>query len=321
MKKSFTNKKTQIQNQEVYKLWFERLHDICLTLFKWSGFPFEDIIGNEIYRYLNEILFRGQTAAFGLADPDTGFFSRDTGYIPIIGVAVPSDALTWYGGSYRYTIQTKTDTFHGDRTETALCFPTPARRSLAEISARYAMLLTQADMSTHVNMINQNTPAIISSPPGQELTYANMFEQVAGFKPVVYGREGILGNEKEGLFAYRYLQPATYVSDKLEMLKHDLLNDFFNELGISAKSIEKKAQLISDELNIDFTSNSLSKNIYLDQRQYFCDQIKMIYDMDVAVEYNCDVVYSMRDLQYENVDNRGVTGTVGNREKAGTEDE
>lgn len=308
MKKSFTSKKTQIQNQEVFKLWFDRLHDICLTLFKWSGFPFEDLIGNEIYIYLNNLLFFGQTAAFGLADPETGFFSRETGYIPIIGAAVPSDAMTWYGGSDRYTIQTKTDTFHGTRDNTAICFPTPCRRSLAEICGRYAMLLTQADMSTHVNMINQNTPAIISSPPGQELTYANMFEQVAGFKPVVYGREGILGNEKEGLFAYRYLQPAQYVADKLEMLKHDLLNDFFNELGVSAKSIEKKAQLITDELNVDFTSNSLTKNIYLDQRQYFCDQIKAIYGLDVSVEYNCDVVYSFRDLQYENIDNRGVTG-------------
>lgn len=311
MKKSFTNKKTQLQNELVYAEWYERLHDICLTLFKWSGFPFEELIGNEIYRYLNEILFRGQTAAFGKANPDDNHFDRLTGYIPIIGVAVPSDAITWYGGSRHYTIQTKTDTFSGSREDTALCFPTPARRSLATVCARYATLLTQADMSTHVNLIGQNTPAVISSPPGQELTYANMFEQVAGYKPVVYGRENILGNEKEGIFAYRFLQPANYVADKLEMLKHDILNDFFNELGVSAKSIEKKAQLISDELNIDFTSNSLSKNIYLDQRQYFCDQIRLIYGIDAKVEYNCDILFSMRDLQMENIDNRGTSGTAG----------
>lgn len=308
MKKSFTNKKTQIQNQEVFALWYERLHDVCLAAFKWNGLPFDDLIVDEVEIYLNELLFRGRTAAFIKVTTDS-FVADPGGYIPIIGAAVPSDALTWYGGSYHYTISTKTDTFSGYRDRVALCYPTPARRSLAEVSARYAVLLTQTDMSMHVNMINQNTPAIIQSPPGQELTYANLFEQVAGFKPVVYGRENLLGNEKEGLFAYRYLQPAQYVADKLEMLKHDILNDFFNELGISAKSIEKKAQLISDELNVDFTSNSLTKNIYLDQRKAFCKQINTIYGENVSVEYNADVIYSFRDLQYENIDNRGVTGS------------
>lgn len=307
MKKSFTNKKAQIQNQGVYILWFERLHDICLTLFKWENLPFDDILHNEISRYLNDILFYGQTAAFIKVHAGNNAADLD-GYIPIIGEAVPSSKLTWYGGSYRYSIKTKTLQFSGLRENTALCFPTPAGRSLFTVAARYATLLAQADQSIHVNMINQNTPAIIQSPPGQELTYANMFEQVAGFKPVVYGREGLLGNEKEGLFAYRYLQPAQYVADKLEMLKHDLLNDFLNELGVSAKSIEKKAQLISDELNIDFTSNSLAKNIYLDQREDFCKQINKMYGENVKVTYNCDVIYSLRDMELENIDNRGISG-------------
>lgn len=319
MKRSFTNKKTQVQNQEVFKLYFDRLHDICLTVFKWSGLPFDPIILPEVELYLNEILWRGETAAFIKVKTDDFNADRLGGYIPIIGTAVPSDALTWYGGSNNYTIQTKTATFHGTRDNVALCRPTPAKRSLFEVAARYALLLAQADSSIHVNMVNQNTPAIIQSPPGQELTYANMFEQVAGFKPVVYGREGLLGNEKEGIFAYRYLQPATYVSDKLEMLKHDLLNDFLNEIGVSAKSIEKKAQLISDELNLDFTANSLSKNIFLDVRQDFCDQIAAIYGDVVTIEFNCDVIYALRDFQMENVDNRGTSGTSGSDDNAGVE--
>lgn len=306
MKKGFSNKKQQIQNEAVYVMFYERLHDFCLTFIKWDGLPFPDPINREVQLYLNELLFRGQTAAFLKVDPETG---NAPGYIPIIGAAIPSDAVTWYGGSYSYSIQTERDTLHASRDVVALCQPSPTKRSLLSVCSWYAMQLAQAEQSIRVNVINQNTPAIIQSPPGQELTYANMFEQVAGFKPVVYGRENLLGDDKNALLAYRYLQPAQYVADKLEMLKHDILNDFFNELGISAKSIEKKAQLISDELNIDFTSNSLAKNVYLDCRKAFCDEINSIYGENVSCEYNVDMLEAIRDRQTETADNRDISGT------------
>lgn len=317
MKRSYKTQKQQAQNQTSFALWLSRLHDICLTVFKWEGLPFPVQIYKEVETYLNEILYKGRMAAFfriaELLEGDA--VVTPEGYIPLIAEAVPSNALTWYGGCNDYVLQTKTEVFHGTRAAIALCHATPVNRSLAVIAAHYATLLSQADMSMRVNMINQNTPAIIQSPPGQELTYANMFEQVAGFKPVVYGREGLLGDEKNGLFAYRYLQPAQYVADKLEMLKHDLLNDFFNELGVSAKSIEKKAQLISDELNIDFSSNSVSKNIFLDVRKDFCKQINEIFGLNVTCEFNVDVLNAWRDFQIEVADNVG-SGTDAGREGA-----
>lgn len=307
MKRSYKSNKQQAQNQTSFALWLSRLHDVCLTVFKWSGLPYPDNIYKEVETYLNELLYKGRVVAFFEATQvlENEFLVDKTGYIPIIAEAIPSNAITWFGGCNDYQLQTKTSTFHATRSNIALCHPTPANRSLAVIAAHYATILSQLDMSMRVNIINQNTPAIIQSPPGQELTYANMFEQVAGFKPVVYGREGLLGDEKNGLFAYRFLQPAIYVSDKLEMLKHDLLNDFFNEIGISAKSIEKKAQLISDELNIDFSSNSVSKNIFLDVRKDFCKQINTLFGLNVDVEFNVDVLNAFRDFEIETADNTG----------------
>ena len=320
MKKGYSNKKQQFQNERVYMLWYERLHDFCLTFVKWNGFPFPEEIVRDVEMYLNELLFRGDTVGYIKTIPETSAGEID-GYIPIIGAAIPADAVTWYGGSYRYSIKTERNTYHVNRDAVALCKPTPCKRSLASVCEWYAMQLAQADQSTRVNLINQNTPAIIQSPPGQELTYANMFEQVAGFKPVVYGRENLLGDEKNGIFAYRYLQPAQYVADKIEMLKHDILNDFFNELGISAKSIEKRAQLISDELNIDYTSNSLSKNVYMDCRKAFCEEIRRIYGDNVTVEYNVDILGAIRDKQTESADNRDISGTGSETYAEGVADE
>lgn len=317
MKRSYKSPKQQAQNEFNFSLWLSRLHDVCLTVFKWEGLPFPEPIYKDVELYLNEILYWGKQAAFFQIMDGSTEASKLLGYKPIIATVVPSDKITWCGVSYHYTLQTKTTTFHGDKDNVAVCRPTPVNRSLAMICEHYATLLCQCDMSMRVNLINQNTPAIIQSPPGQELTYANMFEQVAGYKPVVYGREGLL-ESKDGIFAYRTLQPAVYVADKLEMLKHDLLNDFYNELGISAKSIEKRAQLISDELNIDFSSNSVSKNIFMDVRKDFCDQIKALYDIDVRCVYNVDVLDATRDVQTETADNVG-TGVESGVINAGNE--
>lgn len=317
-KKPYRAGKQQADNQWLYNLWYERLRDACLTFIKWSGLPFEDIIQDDIALYLNEMLFEGRTVGLIKVTEDSHVADPVFGYIPVIGAVIPSDAMTWYGGSYSYTIQTKTDTFHATREAVALCRPSNAGRSLMNITARYARILTQIEASAELNVKHQNTPAIIQSPPGQELTYQNMYEQVAGYKPVVYGRTGLMGDEREGLFAYRYLQPAVYVADKLEMLKHDVLNDFYNEIGVSAKSIEKKAQLISDELNIDYSSNSLSKNTFTDPREVFCKQVKEIYGDEISFEFNVDVLNALRDVQNERADNIG-SGVSGGKE--GQEDD
>lgn len=289
MKRSFQSKKQQVKNERIYLMWYARLHDLCLSLFKWDGLPFPEKVNREIQIYLNEILFRGQRAGFAYVEPGPGLS------VPVIGAVTPSDRITWWGGSNEYSLLTKTDTFRVTRDDLCICNNTPLSEPLNCVCEYTAELLYMCQQSMRVNLMHQNTPVIIQSPPGQELTYANMFEQIAGYKPIVYGREGLMGNEKDGIYAYRYLQPAAYVSDKIEMLKHDILNDFFNLLGISAKTIEKRAQIISDELNSDYSANSLSKNLYMDCREAFCAEIKDRYDLDVKCSYNVEALAKLMD--------------------------
>ena len=289
-KRSYKSGRQQARNEIRFAAWVDRLHDVCLACFRWSGLPFGDEIYSEIEIYLNEILYQGKTAAFGLYTLESNESDPQHGYIPIIGEAVGCGGLTWYGGSYEYQAITKNATFRGTRDTLALCRPTAAGRSMESVVLHYADVLSRLEMSIDVNVRGQNTPVIIQSPPGQELTYANMFEQVAGYKPVVYGREGLLNDKEDGPLAYRYLQPAVYTADRLEMLKHDILNDFYNEIGISSKSIEKKAQLITDELYLDYTSNSLTRNIFMDPRREFCKQMKAIFGLPIECTFNADIL-------------------------------
>lgn len=269
-----TNKSVEAENRARFNWWRWKLAEYFLSAYKWEGLPFDDNIYGEVERRLNLILLETGKAGF----------CYDGDY-PIIGQVTASDAVTWWGGSYRYTITTCVgSTVSKDKSQVAICYNTPLRRSMFYTIDHYAQTLVNIDRAFDVNITSQNTPIIIRSPKGQELTYSNIFEQIAGHKPVVYGRENTFEEDTSPF----WLQPGVYVADKLELQHHDILNDFFFEIGVTSKTVEKKAQLISDEINIDRESISLAKNSLLDCRQSFCDQMKRLFGFDVKCKLNVD---------------------------------
>lgn len=294
-KRAYKNKRQQLENEALFVLWQRRLKSYYHTIFKWEGF--DSVFGlpsKEIAWYLNEILYHGRTAGYTVRRITAGdgvLPSVVVAEVPLVGELSSSGAVTWYGGAAGYTFQTHTDSFLVPRDDVAVCYPSMSRYPVSELVDTVARNLMACEQCVSVNLRGQNTPVIITAPPGQELTYANIFEEVAGYKPVVYGREGLLSEQKDTLFGYRFLAPAQYVADKVEMLKHDIINDFFNALGVSAKSIEKKAQIIADELNIDALSNNLVKRSFMDARKDFCAQcaalgavFDCVYNVDEHIE-------------------------------------
>lgn len=286
MKKSPNARDQTFLNLSRFNWWKDKLTDYYLTAFKWDGLPFSEDEYYEIETYFNSLLL--ESKCVGLAYVD--------GYMPVIGAVVPIDGYNWYGGSSRYSLTTKISTHTFNKGEIAICYNSPTRRPLLQTILHYAELLAEIDGIKDVNLKNQNTPAIIRSPHGQELTYVNAYEQVAGHKPVVFGREDLLNDDR-----YWYYPPhAEYICDKLELLKHDVLNDFFNEIGITSKTVEKRAQLITDEINIDRETISLMKNTFLDAREQFAKAANRLFNLNISVRQNIDVLPREFSSKYSN---------------------
>lgn len=113
----------------------------------------------------------------------------------VVGECVPSSNPTWYGGATKYQCQTFVKTTSKDISEVATLTASlsPITNydivSIDGLCRHYAALLYECDRCINVNLKAQNTPAILNAPDGQELTFANLYEQVAGHKPVVYTRD------------------------------------------------------------------------------------------------------------------------------------
>lgn len=274
------NKSVENENRSRFRWWRWKLAEWFLSVYKFDGLPFEESIYYDVERRLNMLLLETGAAALTYSD----MVYREN---PIIGEVSQNDAKTWYGGSNHYTITTYLGSVTRRYDEIAICYNTPARRPMFYTIDHYAELLSNIEGAFKVNLSSQNTPMIIRAPQGQEITYSNLFEQVAGHKPVVYGRDQLLDEDAKSMF---YLQPSAYVADKLELQRHDVINDFFFDIGVTSKQIEKKAQLISDEINIDRESIAVVKNSYLDARRAFCRQASILTDSEITCRLNVDAL-------------------------------
>ena len=271
-----TNKSVEQENRKVYHWWRQILTDFFLSCYKWKDFPFDSAIAYDVYNYMNETFLYGGCLGFTYVD-------LENMQIPICGQATATERATWYGGAIAYDIITYTESFRRSIDDVALCYNSPTRQPMITTIEIYADMLTKTMQAMKVNLYSQNTPAIIRAPEGQELTYANIFEEVAGHKPVVYGRDTAFNEEEKNFF---YLTPAQYVADKLQLEIFNLLNMYFFQLGVSPLPFEKKAQIQREEINVTKQSLDLAGNSMLDSRKRFCDRINERFGLHTSVEMN-----------------------------------
>lgn len=252
------NKEQERQNELRFLFYKRHLTDLWFSLFK-CQLPFDETIHHDVERWLNLILFEGNEAAL--------FYHDILGFL--LGRAEPIGSVNWFNryNNYRITLANG-KSFQRNIGEIAICRNTPLNVGMSFIISWYARLLADVAGALDVNLKGQHTPAIIRSPSGQELTYSNMYEQVAGHKPVVFGLEFF--NEDGKNFVYQ--EPAVYLGDKLYMLKNAIYDDFYGMFGLSHQTNEKKAQINNAEIGRDQESRELNYNVFNQPRQEFVNQ-------------------------------------------------
>lgn len=159
--------------------------------------------------------------------------------------------------------------------------------SIDGLCRHYAALLYECDRCINVNLKAQNTPAILNAPDGQELTFADLYEQVAGHKPVVYTRDmSPLKNQYDDIRQIVYQTPAPFVAGNVEQLKSMLMSDFMFMLGVNGRTQSKVAQVSSLEVMQDAPTLMVLRNSYEQARQNFCDQCNKKFGLNVTATFN-----------------------------------
>lgn len=283
MKRNFKNQNAQATNILTMGLYYTFLRRIAVDAWSFEGLPFEDKdIAQRANNILNDNFVTGQLCGLW---KDGDFY--------VVGKATASSARTWYGGATKYQCLTFTNTVSRDIDDIATLAPSLSPYSDFDVVSidgmckHFASLLYECDRAIDVNLKSQNTPAIINAPDGQELTFANMYEQVAGHKPVVYTRDmSPLKSQYDDIRQIVYQTPAPFVASNIEQIKSMLMSDFMFMLGINGRTQAKAAQVSSLEVMQDAPTLMVLRNSYERARQNFCDQCKDKFGLDVTTTFN-----------------------------------
>lgn len=287
MKRTNKNRNTQLENLQTIGLYYTFLRRIAVDSWHFDGLPFDDkdicLRANNI---LNDSFISGVPAGLW---KDGDFFQ--------VGTITGSGGVTWYGGYTSYLCTTEISTVNKDISEIATLIPSIHENtsydfvSIDGMCRHFAQLLYDCDRAISVNLKAQNTPAILSAPDGQELTVANLYEQVAGHKPVVYTRDmSPLKSQYDDVRMVAYQTPAQFVSGSIEQVKSMLLSDFLFMVGVNNRTQAKSAQMTSPEIMQDASTLMVIRNSYQRAREHFTDQCKEKFGLDVKAEFTDTII-------------------------------
>lgn len=252
-----------------YQAYVDRITEIAISVFDWSGMP--DTVDT---RFLELAFFTyGKVCAF---EDEVGILT-----LPFN----PDANFNVYGNPTKAEVFSPFNAFHRSVTakDSAFGFNNMIRTNSIDMSRLFALRLYNIDRIIDVNANSLKSPVIITCDEEQRLTLLNLFKEVDGNAPVIFGSKNI------DLRAISALNLNTnYVGDKLTELKTNIWNEMLTYNGVPNVSINKRERLVSDEVNRGMGGTLACRYSKLKARQQFADEMNRMFDLDIQVRFTKD---------------------------------
>lgn len=164
-----------------------------------------------------------------------------------------------------------------------------------EMIRRYARML--ADIESSINIVTVNTRVTSLNVAKSEVvakSIDNVMNKIQLGDYATISDIGILESFKN----FPYAQNKNDDLGQLLLAKENVLNSFFNEIGIKAIS-NKKERLITDEVNSDTQMLIVNQSDMLEHRQMGVDKINTMFNLEITV----DIADEYKPAVKENVEN------------------
>lgn len=138
----------------------------------------------------------------------------------------------------------------------------------------------------------QKTPRIWKAPQ----------EKIASLKALVNNVDGNI----EQIIAYDdltakdidiILEPAPFVSDKVQIEKEKIYNEYLRCIGISSVNIQKKERLITDEIEASQGGSIVMRYNRYEPRKKALDEINKKWGLNIKLKYYDDVPASYEEFE------------------------
>ena len=258
-------------NNSTYMQYFDRLMELAVSMFEWENMPEEIDV-----RFLELSLFRDGKAVFFRDDDLDQYLALKcaiNGGYNVYGIPVNRRA---YSPTNKYQKQLT------DKDSVIIYNNYLHTNSLREVK-NFAMRLYNLDRVIDVNANAQKTPVVVLCGENQRLTMVNLFKEVDGNAPVVFGDNNL---DLKNITALS--TGAPYVADKIYQLKTQIWNEALTYLGISNTNITKKERMITDEVVRNMGGVIASRYSRLDVRKKACEEINKMFGLDIDVSYKED---------------------------------
>lgn len=112
---------------------------------------------------------------------------------------------------------------------------------------RYSTMLAMCDSGIAVNLMNSKAAYVFkAASKAQAETIKKMYDDITQGKPAVFvGENGALNSEN----VYNLPVKQNFVANDIQLLKHQILNEFLTEIGINNTNTDKRERLTDDEVN------------------------------------------------------------------------
>ena len=147
----------------------------------------------------------------------------------------------------------------------------------------YAGFSEDIDISMYFQLINsRNIPALTADSDQKANQIKKAFEQIKAGVPVVITTDIFSGTETIDLTDKSLIEKMQYITS----FNADVEKRFANARGIDVNTLDKRAQVTSDELNQfkDVTTNNFLA--MLEARQEFCEKMKDIFGINIECVRN-----------------------------------
>lgn len=268
-------KKRKMTYATAYRLWYIKLAEKVINIFKWYGLPFEQ----------HEMEIRLQLYGNGHAG-----VVRPSNLGREIVVSGSGTGVTEYPDKYiDYTWACPVAFGMSKIGENiAVIYNNSLHTPTRLIVQRYAHLLAHAELSLQAILINSRSTGILAAADEKQrddiTAFYNALED--GRTLAIVDNSSLSGLlNSEGLRAISTAYPSsTHILDFWQA-RENLYKEFLTEIGIS-KSTDKRERLITDEIKQDKPLYKYSLDDMLQCRKRGADDINNIFGLSVSVEIN-----------------------------------
>lgn len=257
-------------NNKTFIDYYNRLMELALNVFRWENLP-----PTIDPRFLELTLYEKGYAVY--------FNDDEIGNLALT-CTIGGDLNVYRIPIYRRAFATNGYQKNLTADDSVLIFNNYLHTPTVLTTTLYAKRIYNITRAIDVNINAQKTPVTILCDETQRLTMKNLYMKYDGNEPFIFGDKNL---DLNGISVLNTQAP--FVADKLNSLKHQILNEYLTFCGIENSNTDKKERLVANEVSSNYGEVEAERNIMLNSRQEAADQINRMFGTNIKVSFRSDL--------------------------------